>query len=175
MNQAQAVEKALRAFPQIYYFVPVIKGFEVAILTPKTKSKSKRSRTKKIQIKKPLDAILWMIDSLCGSGKSFCPQSQVKHLVSRWTNVNFNKEIGKLYEAKLIEGRDDPNNRQKRQLKLTSKGQKTLARIKDQRKEVIRLLFDGNRLEPKDIEEIALSIERLAAATWPIMNQSSDS
>jgi hypothetical protein len=171
MTQAEAVAKALQAFPKIYYFVPIIKAFEVDVPSAKRRSSSKAKKTKKLQIRKPLDAILWMIDSLCAQGNGYCSQLQVQQLVSRWTKLNFNKEIGKLYDADLIDGRDDPANRQKRQLKLTRKGRNTLDRVKNQRKEVLRLLFDKKKLDEQQMEAIASSIEIIASATWPIMNQ----
>lgn len=171
MTQAEAVAKALQAFPKIYYFVPIIRAFEVDAPPAKHKSSGKAKKTKKLQIRKPLDAILWMIDSLCTEGNGYCSQLQVQHLVSRWTKLNFNKEIRKLYDAKLIDGRDNPANRQKRQLRLTAKGRRTLDRVKDQRKDVLRLLFDKKKIDQQQMESIASSIEIIASATWPLMNQ----
>ena len=180
MNQSQAVEIALRAFPKLYYFMPPIEPFDFQITRAKSKGRTKKSKAETIKIKKPLDTILWLIDTLCteqaANGTAYCSQPELQRLATRWTKTgSFNKEIARLYRAKLIQGRDFEHNRQIREVALTARGQRALDKIKAQRRKFIQLLFDKDKLSPEEIQTIASSIEVTAFATWAIMSSQAHS
>lgn len=182
MNPKQAVERALLAFPKLYYFVPPIKSFNVDVPAENVKVlarqlKVKEAKAKTIKIKRPLDAILWLIETLTSEEKTtrpvYCPQSVVEHLASRWTIVNLTKELNKLSAAKLIISRIRPHDKRERELMLTPEGRQVLEDIKDQRREVLKLMFDN--LNSDEMKKLTSGLNQVAKATWPKMKETASS
>jgi DNA-binding PadR family transcriptional regulator len=106
-------------------------------------------------------------------GPTYCPQRVVEHLVSRWTNVNLTKELNRLLAAKLIVSRIRPHDKRERELTLTTKGRQVLEEVKNQRREVLELLFD--KLDSDQMTMVASGLDQVAAATWPKMKESAPS
>lgn len=176
MQQKEAVERALLAFPKLYYFVPPIKSFRVAVPAENVKVLAKQlnvkpARAKTIEIRRPLDTILWLIQTLAAekktSGPRYCPQRTVEHLVSRWTKVNLTKELNKLSAAKLVVSRIREDDKRERELMLTAEGRKVLKSIQDQRREILKLLFD--KLDSEKMEMVTSGLDHVASETWPKM------
>jgi DNA-binding PadR family transcriptional regulator len=184
LDEKEAVEKALQTFPRLYYFVPPITPFSIDVLPDQVKilakqlglKKGQEHLAKKIKIKKPLDTILWLLDTLTGEQDNdggYCLQDMLLHLTSRWTGVNFTKELNKLYAAGLIKNRILKSDKRKRELALTALGRKILEKIKDQRRELLSLLFKDQ--ESSQMEMVTAALEVVAIATWPIMKNKEDS
>ena len=178
MNEKEAVEKAIVVFPRLYYFVPPIQPFNVDVLPKNVKilakqlglKKGQESRAKIIKIKKPLDTILWLLDTLSvehNNDENYCPQDLLNHLTARWVGINFTKELNKLLAAGLIKNRMLGSDKRKREVALTATGRKVLEQIKDQRRDLLSLLFKDQ--EPSQIKMVTAALEVVAIATWPIM------
>lgn len=180
LNEKEAVEKALQAFPRLYYFVPPIKPFPVKKLTKKVKPSTKKAgkkgkaSTAQIQIRKPLDTILWLLDTLSVEYKEdggYCPQWLLEHLTHRWTKLSFSRELKKLIDAGLIKQRMG-NDRRERELVITPKGLSVLERVKNQRRKTLSLLFKDQNSDRMENTTEALTI--VAHATWPIMKDTTE-
>src|SRR5205085_9572808 len=102
-----------------------------------------------------------------------CLQSDLKHVVIRWTKLSFDRELARLYAAELISGQDQLTaqegvpDRRRRELRLTLKGKRVLERIKNERRKVLRLMFQD--LSSSQMQHVANSLGQVAVATWPKM------
>jgi hypothetical protein len=174
VNQSEAVEAALGAFPKLYYFVPRLAPFSISIpeanreeLARVLKKPIKKVAT--IKIEEPLDTILWLMETLSPEHHDdYCRQHDVVGLVSRWTKVTFSREIAKLYAAELIEGGAQKRGDHRfHELKLTERGKRILNKIKDDRRKVLHSLFKN--LGPTRTRNVAGGLREVAKATWPVM------
>jgi len=178
VNHKEAVEKALIAFPKLYYFVMPIRPFTVKVPPERVKKlarslKIKEAAAKAITVEEPSDTILWLLSTLAqeqgGSAKTSCSQSHIRSLVTRCSPMNesqFTKELAKLTATDLItSSRTELGDRRSNELTLTDEGIKVLERIREQRRELLAFLFQ--KRTQIELKTIADSLEAVALATWP--------
>jgi len=178
-----ALDRVLAVFPKVYYFFTPIKPFEENVAPGKIKKLAKQlqleeAEVQTIEIADPLDAILLLLETFevdqAAKGKEGCSQKKLLSLISRWMPLSrgqFTKELNKLYATELITGRIDDSDRRERELRLTDKGREVLRKIKDQRKDIMKVLLLGrSELELKALVD---DLEEIAMVTWQEMTKSS--
>jgi len=171
ISQDKAVEVALGLFSKLYYFVPPIEPFSVKVLPNKIREDGPSA----IEIKEPLDAILWLLETLAteqmASNETCCFQPDLYNLIQRltgWDRSKFTDELNKLLDTGLIDSkRRKDGDRRTNRLTLTPKGRKILNEIKTQRVAVITFLFQGQT--PDQIEMMVLALGRMSEEMWKKM------
>jgi len=184
VNVEKAVEKAvatsLTIFPKLYYFVPPIEPFVVVVHPKKVKGlartiKEPEAEATKVIIKDPLDAILFLIETLANERKAgtktSCSQRDLFNLICRWSPMSlsqFSKELEKLRASGLIvKSQQADGDQRKKVITLTRKGKNILKKIKDQRAKIITSLFEGEI--PEEINLMIFAIDKLGEVMWKRM------
>lgn len=168
LDQNKAVEVALGLFPRLYYFVPPIVPFHSRVLPNQVKV----AGTSWIEIKEPLDSIIWLLETLAAeqnaSGEACCFQPDLYNLIQRltgWDRSKFTDELNKLLYTGIIDSkRRTDGDRRSNKLTLTPKGKKVLSDIKKQRVGVITILFQG--LTAEQLETMVLALGTMADGMW---------
>lgn len=171
LNQERAVSLALGFFPRLYYFVPPIEPVNVRLLPDRIEEDGPTT----IEIKEPLDAILWLLEALAQDEKDStdvcCFQPELYNLIHRltgWDRSKFTDELNKLLDTGIIDSsRRSDGDRRSNKLTLTPKGKAVLRKIKEQRIEVINFLFEGQ--PSPQLEMMVFALEKMANSMWKKM------
>lgn len=157
MAKSDPIDRALATFPKLYYYAPPL---------PKTLTVG----GKKVNVKAPRDAILWLLEVLSDEvGQECCLNGDLQDLIQRChpglEPPGFTRYTNELKKAGLITKSYGANERDK-QLSLTKRGREVLAAIKrDRREHVVKFLFEG--LTSTEQNGLASALEQLARKMWP--------
>src|SRR5947209_2035469 len=110
LNEKEAVAIALKLFPKLYYFVPPVTPFKERVLTRRVD----KVGAQELEIKEPLDAILWLLESLAedqsDASEICCSRLDLYNLIQRltgWDQSKFSDELKKLLDAEIIDSYTD--------------------------------------------------------------------
>jgi hypothetical protein len=171
-----AAETVLKAFAQLYYYIPTL-----------AKSLSITIGNNTIVISEPKDAVLWLCKLLTQhTGSLYCRYQDLEKLVVRWYPTARDNFSGLLTELEYQDGclkrflekdvpdrtmviADKPDNRRK-WVMLTPTGERVLERLRSKRQKDLLVLF--RVLRRKNVGRFEQSVSDLAAigdAAWLAM------